>query len=243
MYLKSLKIENFRKFGLECKGEGKERNTIFFVSSSQDDNHTQSFEASKATSLIIGQNNSGKTTVLKALELLVNNDHGINSKDFNLFLLREYFSNLSSGSEDNDSKLELIFELVVRLEKKEKGHDLVNQLYQFICLDERYDNTLDVKIKVKYEPDNISLEAFKNKFFELKKNYHSSDMLDIFYARYLSLVDKIRFNKVFYNHENIKVDSFNLSSLINLKSVYAGKKLMKNNYLKTLILLLNIDII
>lgn len=83
MYLKSLEITNFRKFGTK-------NNKIEFVQSdykktlseSSDQLNPQSFVA-RATTLIIGKNNSGKTTVTKALKLVIDNEKIIGAT-FNL---------------------------------------------------------------------------------------------------------------------------------------------------------------
>ena len=61
MYLKSLQITNFRKFGTT-------ENIIEFVDSK--DNLQQDINIALATTLIVGKNNSGKTTITKALETL-----------------------------------------------------------------------------------------------------------------------------------------------------------------------------
>ncbi|WP_407200209.1 AAA family ATPase [Citrobacter freundii] len=61
MYISFLKINNFRKFG-------ENDNIIGFVKS-----HSESPQkdlVASSTTLVIGKNNSGKTTVTKALELL-----------------------------------------------------------------------------------------------------------------------------------------------------------------------------
>ena len=64
MYLKSLQITNFRKFGTT-------ENIIEFVDSK--DNLQQDINIALATTLVVGKNNSGKTTITKALETLKSN--------------------------------------------------------------------------------------------------------------------------------------------------------------------------
>ena len=64
MYLKSLQITNFRKFGTT-------ENIIEFVDSK--DNLQQDINIALPTTLIVGKNNSGKTTITKALETLKSN--------------------------------------------------------------------------------------------------------------------------------------------------------------------------
>ena len=70
MYLKSISIKNYRKFGEELqkiefahdhwqgKGEDSEEQTEKYIS--------------KSSTLMVGKNNSGKTTVLSLLKILKN---------------------------------------------------------------------------------------------------------------------------------------------------------------------------
>ena len=93
MYLEYLKIKNYRKF---CSNGAE----IFFVKKganlSTDDNIQDTVEVqnnvASATTLIVGKNNSGKTTVAKALDLLINNGSEIQGSDFNYSYLQDYLS-------------------------------------------------------------------------------------------------------------------------------------------------------
>ncbi|WP_265557215.1 AAA family ATPase, partial [Serratia grimesii] len=62
MYLKSIEINNFRKFG-------SKDNLIGFVKANSGDNKKSPVASS--TTLIVGKNNAGKTTITKALEFIV----------------------------------------------------------------------------------------------------------------------------------------------------------------------------
>ncbi len=61
MYLKSLKINNFRKFG-------ERDNIIEFVDSKDDLQEHKNINIASSITLLVGKNNSGKTTVTKVLE-------------------------------------------------------------------------------------------------------------------------------------------------------------------------------
>ena len=63
MYLSSVRIKNFRKFGLE-------NNIVSFASDSQTNGEIKCLNST----LIVGQNNAGKTSVIKALEKAANED-------------------------------------------------------------------------------------------------------------------------------------------------------------------------
>ena len=93
MYLKSISIKNYRKFGEELqkiefahdhwqgKGEDSEEQTEKYIS--------------KSSTLMVGKNNSGKTTVLSLLKILKNTkcnmSNVFNYTDFNLNYLRNWY--------------------------------------------------------------------------------------------------------------------------------------------------------
>lgn len=86
MYLQSFTIKNFRKFG-------DQDNELQFVSSNKinyqnRDNITQPL-VSPSSTLIIGKNNTGKTTITNALSMLSENKLSIKSSDFNLSYLKK----------------------------------------------------------------------------------------------------------------------------------------------------------
>lgn len=71
MYLKKLKIQNFRNYGMEnnevefVSADGiQSKNTVLSKESEQD--NKESFNVASATTLIVGKNNAGKTTIIKA---------------------------------------------------------------------------------------------------------------------------------------------------------------------------------
>ncbi|ELB2788972.1 AAA family ATPase, partial [Vibrio alginolyticus] len=74
MHIKSLEITNFRKFR-------DKSNTITFVEpTSKTDDESM---ISSSTTLVVGKNNSGKTTVTQALNMVVSEQGKINGHDFN----------------------------------------------------------------------------------------------------------------------------------------------------------------
>ncbi|MEZ2733795.1 AAA family ATPase, partial [Aneurinibacillus aneurinilyticus] len=84
MYLKSLKVNNFRKFGLE-------NNKIEFVDakSFREQKEGKEINIAPTTTLIVGKNNSGKTTIINALDTLINKNGDFKSNDFNFSYLKK----------------------------------------------------------------------------------------------------------------------------------------------------------
>ena len=91
MFLKRLKLTNYRKFS-------SERNIVEFISSKivlnskNDDmqNNYDEIDVASDTTLIIGKNNAGKTTIITALDNLINHNNAFGANDFNYRYLQEY---------------------------------------------------------------------------------------------------------------------------------------------------------
>ena len=125
MYLKSVQMTNFRKFGTES-------NTLEFVDA--ESYQTQLKDEGKinvapTTTLIVGKNNSGKSTVIQALIKLIKSNKFISS-DFNFKYLKEL---LSSYATDKDNTPSIEFKIVIGIDKNNK--DLITNLIPFFTLD------------------------------------------------------------------------------------------------------------
>ena len=100
MFLKRLKLTNYRKFS-------SEKNIVEFISSkivlNQDNddindnfeensvqNDCDEIDVASDTTLIIGKNNAGKTTIITALDNLINHNNAFGANDFNYRYLQEY---------------------------------------------------------------------------------------------------------------------------------------------------------
>ncbi len=145
MYLKSLKIKNFRKFG-------NKNNIVEFVDSKDSLATADDVNVAKATSLVVGKNNAGKTTIVTALDKIVNNQK-FTANDFNYI----YLTNLLNRYKRHQYKFKptLYFKLVIGID--ERNHDdLVNNLVPFMQLGDSQlpDGEKDLIIIGKYELKN-----------------------------------------------------------------------------------------
>lgn len=147
MYLKSLSIKNYRKYG-------KDSQTINFahskwpkISDNEDAknkiNKTEEY-ISKNSSLIVGKNNSGKSTIIKLLTTLQNAKSGSRNifkyTDFNLNILAKWYqTNINEKSEEeirniNKSKFpKLEFQLVLGIDD---GNDLISSFEDILTTSE-----------------------------------------------------------------------------------------------------------
>lgn len=210
MYLKKLKIKNFRKFRTE-------NNIIEFVDAqsykSQDE--AKSIDLAPVTTLIVGKNNSGKTTVITALEKLIK-EIQFGANDFSFFYLKEKLKEYEENCDDIDAVEPPFLEFQLTIGLEEGSKDLVTNLVPFMTISDVNNSELDIIIKYELDERQIFLKNIK-------------ELLD------LGIVDsEIRFKKFveliknstgyklkFYNTSDLNVQ-FKISDLIEIKTIKAN---------------------
>ena len=114
MYLKSLSIKNYRKYGEDAQtikfAHGKWPEMSGAEDEVQKINITEEY-ISKSSTLIVGKNNSGKSTIVKLLNTLQNSKSGsrniFKNTDFNLKILSDWYQdNIDNKSEDEIKSIE-----------------------------------------------------------------------------------------------------------------------------------------
>lgn len=164
MYLKKFKLINFRKFA------EKENEIEFTDSQGIKKAENGSINIASTTTLLVGKNNSGKTTVFEALDKLINGNSDSNSKftfdDFNY----EYIKNLIEeyGNDKYDVLPSIEFVFTIGLDKGKE--DLIVNLGYFIPIgydaDIRWYGCMEVwMIALGY--DNQKLKINENIILEL----------------------------------------------------------------------------
>jgi predicted ATP-dependent endonuclease of OLD family len=211
MYLKSLEINNFRKFRAE-------NNIVEFVDaeSYRQQKEGKSINVAPTTTLIVGKNNSGKTTITKVLEKLIN-DNNFEANDFNFSYLKEILHKYEEGYKSSTLEIEspfLEFKLTIGIE--DKSEDLITNLVPFMTLDDVNNSELD--ILVKYEL--VEKQTFQNSVVELLKDNVEND--DIKFKKFLGLIgDSSDFKIRVYNASGFNVQ-FKIRDLIEIKTIKAN---------------------
>lgn len=210
MYLKSLKIKNFRKFG-------NKNNLIEFVDSKKSLATANDVNVAKATSLVVGKNNAGKTTIITALEKIVNYPtQKFSANDFNFI----YLSRLLNMYKKNHYilKANLYFELIIGID--ERNHDdLVNNFVPFMQLGDSLTGgeKKDFTIVVKYELKDD--EEFINAVKDLIEKYSQNE--NILFNKFLALFNMNEFFEFnFYNSNDKPITTnFNIKKLIDIQII------------------------
>ncbi|MEP0071912.1 MAG: AAA family ATPase [Paraglaciecola sp.] len=233
MYLESLTIENYRKFGTKD-------NTIHFVKPEIIDTSTEEGQQkpviAPSTTLIIGKNNSGKTTVVNALNMLCQNKQP-SASDFNLSylngLFNEYKQAFSANKKTKFENLEtptLKFSLRFKVDFKSK--DSMTHLSPFISISEK-DSGKPVSVRILVKTTLAEESIFKE---EVSKIFNSSDKVEKFEMFYALLsrdtsdlqVEGNLYETQFKDDRERLAEKFSLKKFINIKEIKANRHLKKD---------------
>lgn len=239
MHLESLTIRNYRKFS-------SNDNTVFFVKpeviSINSEGKRKKSIIAPSTTLIIGKNNAGKTTVVNALKMLCRNEQP-SASDFNLSYLNELFDQYKKAFEADENTIfegletpSLEFVLVVKIYFGEK--DLMTHLAPFIPISEDGDRE-PVNVRIKVKVSLLEESIFKEEVSKIFKSVDSKankiagkQRLEKFYALLSKETSAIQTEANLYQTTYIdilgdSVEKFSLKKLINIEEIKANRHLKK----------------
>lgn len=223
MYLKEFELRNFRKFYYKEDGN----NCIRFSNPHKNDG----INIASRTSLIVGANNCGKTTIISCLEKLLSSNPSFAKFDFNLDYIKEIFNSYptdENASFDNLKIPEICF--ILRIELDDNNDDLINNIAPFLKIS-NLDNKI-VEIYAKWEVREK--EAFLSKCKEINVKYkkyclNSEENIDTetlkkkLEADRFYLLDSDNFQLNFYDFSGKQVKNFKLNNLIEIVSIKSNK--------------------
>lgn len=237
MYLESLTIKNYRKFR-------STNNTVCFVKPEVIDMSTGEEQVKSviapSTTLIIGKNNSGKTTVVNALKMLCHNEQP-SASDFNLSYLNELFglykqffeTDKTSGVERLDTP-NLEFTLSIKVDFNDE--DLMTHLAPFIAISEK-SNEEPISVCIIVKIALVEESAFKEEVSNIFKatdpegnKLEDKQCFEKFYALLSKETSNIQAEGSLYKFEFVDflgnpTEKFALKKLINIKEIKANRHL------------------
>lgn len=234
MYLESLTIKNYRKFH-------SSHNTVCFVEPEVIEVDAEETKAtsviSPSTTLIIGKNNAGKTTIANAIKLLCNNEQP-SASDFNLTYLSELFNlyRLAFEADEQTNFPDLdtpSIEFCLSIKVNFNDQDLMAYLAPFIPISEDGNNgPVSVKIQVRIElaEEPKFKEEVSQIFIEADTEEKEKQRFEKFYS--LLYKETSSFSKEGNLYQTSFVDclgenteKFSLKRLINIKEIKANRHL------------------
>lgn len=237
MHLESLTIKNYRKFR-------STDNTVCFVkpeviTMSTEKQKTKSVIA-PSTTLIIGKNNAGKTTVVNSLKMLCHNEQP-SASDFNLSYLNELFNQYKQAFKaDSATNFELIetpnleFTLMIKVDFSDE--DLMTHLAPFMPISEA-DNRGAVSVRIMAKVILADEPEFKDKVSKVFKcadsdgnKLEDKQRFEKFYALLsketnVSQTDGNLYQTTFVDHLGDVIEKFSLKKLLNIKEIKANRHL------------------
>lgn len=238
MYLESLTIYNYRKFR-------EQHNTIKFVqakpihSLSGQNIPIQSL-VSESSTLIIGKNNAGKTTISRAIDFIWNYKSP-KASDFNIYYLKEtlkkYLARINNPTPAEPPKIEFI--LKIKLDETSQT-DLINNFSSFICLgNDSLEEPIVIKVTYELKDTLLFYDNLKKIFDEVNLSINTENktksqieiekfnkQLEAFY--FLLNDNSTEFQIIYKNINNHKVNNFNPKNLFGFKEIKADRRLSNN---------------
>ena len=213
MYLKSLTMENFRKFGTK-------NNTVEFAAAKDYIAEEDLNVASKIT-VIVGKNNSGKTTVATALESLLSGQTCFAASDFNFNYLNKLLKSYTNKLLQQGNVRLPTMSFVLKIGIDNDSDDLLTNIFPFITLGTA--NNSDIVIKAVWAPEDEQLFVEKLKQLVAQKKLYKK----LYFDRFLDLINKCKFSLTYIDSNGKKCEHFNIKNLIEIKSIKAN--LIKDN--------------
>ncbi len=229
MYLVSFTIKNFRKFR-------EKNNTIQFVKpkSGQASDDEQS-PISQSSTLIIGKNNVGKTTIARAFDFVIEREKKASASNFNNEYLNIFLNEaIAAKTQGKDLKSiplpSMEFEFKIWLNLNTSEADTTGLLSDFLSLSEllgdKDEAIVDIRILVSIKEEEI----FRQKVEQIINSSPGLDNGDINIPTVFQLLcdfinKEVEFRFVNFNANNEKVSNLSLSSLFKIKEIKANKRL------------------
>lgn len=190
----------------EVEGNGEIKESI------QNEEQYPDVDIASGTTLIIGKNNAGKTTIITALDCLINHKGTFGINDFNYRYLQKF---LSEYDVDNPSfelpNISFIFTIAL----EEESDDRISNLIPFMLVEDVNDSELDICIRYEIK-DLVSFQVdMKNLILEKTEKNR--------FLRFIKLLNNTEFVLNYYDKNNNKINTdFKLSNLIELRCIKAN---------------------
>ncbi len=250
MYLKSIEIRNYRKFYYQINNPDSDEAVITHYNRFSFVKAGTTNDINNRTTLIVGQNNSGKTTLAKFLEVISNRGN-IELTDINNKYLKEIINEMidikKDGGEVKPDNLPTV-EGIIKIDISDDRNDFIHNLQGF--LDLKDDNLVTINVSwsteeelkvldlinaILYEEDKhkniynelkdiLSSEVFKIKFYN-----HNGDIVNVSKSTHFLEFKYIKANNV--TDDNVLSNSFNkiINDYSSLKSEPINKEIIKIN--------------
>lgn len=207
MYLKSLTMENFRKFGTKD-------NTVEFAAA-KDYALDEKINIAPKITLIVGKNNSGKTTVTEALKRLLE-QQTFKASDFNFNYLKRLLKSYTPHAFKSDNIKLPRMTFVLKIGIDNDSADLLTNIFPFITFGSI--NNPDITIKAEwFVEDELSFTERLKQLVSIKNS-----LKDEYFYRFLDLINDSKFSLTYKDADDNVCNRFSLKNLIEIEPIAAN---------------------
>lgn len=203
MYLKKFQIKNFRKF------RDTDNSMEFVDPQGMKKTEKDKINVASSTTMIVGKNNSGKTTIIEGLYKICMGE-GVSADDFNYGYIKELVEKYRDSNYDETPCIEFV--ITVGLDKGKD--DYIVNIAPFITIS---NSTNEIKIIIKYELKEEQI--FINK---IKDAFEQEDDDSKLFGILMSIVNEERFLMNYYTGDGDEVKNFKLKNLIEFVKIKAN---------------------
>lgn len=208
MYIESFTLNNFRKFG------ERDNKVLLAYEKFRDQSKDEEINISTTSTLIIGKNNVGKTSVITALKKLTGSE-GFHSADFNFEYLKEFLEEYKKDPEQ--AKIPQIkFTMELKIDDEEA---IVSNIAPLLFLNKANFAVLHIKVVIK------ETEEFINELDQVISAEESKQ-----FKLLLEAIDKVDLEILYFDNDGQEIKGgFKLKDLIEIKPIEANKLTQQNN--------------
>ena len=246
MYLESFTIKNYRKFG-------ENDNTVYFVnaseihhSSNNDDDRESKPSISPSSTLIIGKNNTGKSTITNALSFITEErNKSLKSSDFNIYYLKKLLNKylkIYKADESFENLPTPELEFILRVKIDFNGHqDLITNLSHLITLSHNeIEEPIEIKVIYELKDTQIFHDHIKKIIEETETETETETEEDqinnnsknnLLLEKLCELLDDksvIEYKVTYKNKNDTDINPFSLHNLFSIRYIRANRHLNEN---------------
>lgn len=249
MYLKSFQMKNYRKYR-------EKDNIVMFVNSegvcgkafseTENTEENSQINVASATTLIVGKNNAGKTSIIHALLKIIKNNElwRLHVSDFNFRYLQECFDGYleifgENRIEDNEKAFKAPFmEFVMTIAFEKNSNDSLTNLIPFMFLKDIDQEELKIISRYEISEPEEFYDAMKNALDKIKakedavnKGVREFDRKKECFQIMLRELEKISFRINYYKmhteegnekQEEETIEKFRISDVMDIKFIQAN---------------------
>ena len=207
MYLKRITIEHFRKYNDQ---------QIIYLAHDEND-HAEDKNIAKDTTLLVGKNNSGKTSIIRLLDTLSDSSAAFNVTDFSYEYIQQWVDDFKKQKDSEDMGIEppyIKIEFEIAVDKPQT--DYLQNISPFMKLDQ--DKTVKITMKYCTKEEFAFISAWK----EYCKQLDQVSLYSSFITFLGKMIEDDNYSMKYITSDGNQItNKYSLKNLLDIIPIYA----------------------